>query len=77
MRRMLNPKEVLPSTIEFDKDGNRTVGKNLTVNRTFLLIRLRIARILTETQTIGTLNSMSQFTFHTLMLIQAHTHGIG
>ena len=32
MRRMLNPKEVLPSTIEFDKDGNRTVGKNLTVN---------------------------------------------
>ena len=35
MRRMLNPKEVLPSTIEFDKDGNRTVGKNLTVNENF------------------------------------------
>lgn len=32
MRRMLDPKEVLPSTIEFDKDGNRTVSKNLTVN---------------------------------------------
>ena len=32
MRRMLNPKEVLPSTIEFDKDGNRAVGKDLTVN---------------------------------------------
>ena len=35
MRRMLNPKEVLPSTVEFDKDGNRTVGKNLTVNENF------------------------------------------
>ena len=35
MRRMLNPKEILPSTIEFDKDGNRTVGKNLTVNENF------------------------------------------
>ena len=34
MRRMLDPKEAggsLPSTIEFDKDGNRTVQKNLTV----------------------------------------------
>ena len=34
MRRMLDPKEAggsLPSTIEFDKDGNRTVGKNLGV----------------------------------------------
>ena len=35
MRRMLDPKEVLPSTITFDKDGNRTVGKNLTVNENF------------------------------------------
>ena len=32
MRRMLNPKEVLPSTVEFDKDGNRTVGKDLKVD---------------------------------------------
>ena len=33
MRRMLDPKEAggLPSTIEFDKDGNRTTEKNLTV----------------------------------------------
>ena len=31
MRRMLDPKEAggLPSTIEFDKDGNRKVKKNL------------------------------------------------
>ena len=35
MRRMLDPKEAggsLPSTIEFDKDGNRTVGKNLKID---------------------------------------------
>lgn len=36
MRRMLDPKEVgggsLPSTITFDEEGNRTVGKNLTVS---------------------------------------------
>lgn len=37
MRRMLDPKEVggggsLPSTIEFDKDGNREVKKNLKVD---------------------------------------------
>ena len=35
MRRMLDPKEVggsLPSTITFDKDGNRTVGKDLKVD---------------------------------------------
>ena len=35
MRRMLDPKEAggsLPSTIEFDKDGNRKVGKNLGVD---------------------------------------------
>ena len=34
MRRMLDPKEVggLPSTIEFDKEGNRTVGNNLGVD---------------------------------------------
>lgn len=33
MRRMLDPKEVggLPSTIEFDKDGNRKTTKNLDV----------------------------------------------
>ena len=33
MRRMLDPKEVggLPSTIEFDKDGNRKVSKDLGV----------------------------------------------
>ena len=35
MRRMLDPKEVLPPTVEFDKDGNRTVGKSLTVNENF------------------------------------------
>lgn len=35
MRRMLEPNELLPSTIKFDKDGNRTVGKNLTVNENF------------------------------------------
>ena len=34
MRRMLDPKEVggLPSTIEFDKDGNRKVSKDLGVD---------------------------------------------
>ena len=36
MRRMLDPKEVgggsLPSTIEFDKEGNRKVKKNLGVD---------------------------------------------
>ena len=34
MRRMLDPTKVggLPSTIEFDKDGNRKVGKNLKVD---------------------------------------------
>ena len=33
MRRMLDPKEVeLPSTITFDEEGNRTVGKNLGVD---------------------------------------------
>ena len=35
MRRMLDPKEAggsLPSTITFDKNGNRTVGKNLGVD---------------------------------------------
>ena len=36
MRRMLDPKEVgggsLPSTIKFDTEGNRTVGKNLGVD---------------------------------------------
>ena len=32
MRRMLDPKEAgLPSTITFDPEGNRTVGKNLKV----------------------------------------------
>ena len=33
MRRMLDPKEAgLPSTIQFDAEGNRTVGKNLEVD---------------------------------------------
>ena len=35
MRRMLDPKEAggsLPSTVEFDQEGNRTVGKNLEVD---------------------------------------------
>ena len=35
MRRMLDPKEAgggLPSTIEFDKDGNRTVSKDLGID---------------------------------------------
>ena len=34
MRRMLDPKEAggLPSTIEFDKDGNRKVSKDLGVD---------------------------------------------
>ena len=35
MRRMLDPKEAgggLPSTIKFDPEGNRTVGKNLGVD---------------------------------------------
>ena len=35
MRRMLDPKEAggaLPSTITFDEDGNRTVGKDLKVD---------------------------------------------
>ena len=35
MRRMLDPKEAggsLPSTITFDENGNRTVGKNLEVD---------------------------------------------
>ena len=34
MRRMLDPKEAggkLPSTIQFDDNGNRTAEKNLTV----------------------------------------------
>ena len=38
MRRMLDPKEVggIPSTIEFDKDGNREVKKNLKVDGKWL-----------------------------------------
>lgn len=40
MRRMLDPKEAgggnLPSTIEFDKDGNREVKKNLKVDGKWL-----------------------------------------
>ena len=37
MRRMLDPKEAgLPSTIEFDKDGNREVKKNLKVDGTWI-----------------------------------------
>ena len=35
MRRMLDPKEAggsLPSTITFDEEGNRTIGKNLTIS---------------------------------------------
>ena len=32
MRRMLDPKEALPSTITFDEEGNRKVGKNLGVD---------------------------------------------
>ena len=32
MRRMLDKNEVLPSTITFDEDGNRTANKNLTVD---------------------------------------------
>ena len=35
MRRMLDPKEAgggLPSTVEFDAEGNRTVSKNLTIS---------------------------------------------
>ena len=35
MRRMLDPKELggsLPSTITFDQEGNRTVGKDLGVD---------------------------------------------
>ena len=35
MRRMLDPKEAggsLPSTIEFDKEGNRTAKKNLKID---------------------------------------------
>lgn len=39
MRRMLDPTKVggLPSTIEFDKDGNRKVNKNLGVEGKFTL----------------------------------------
>lgn len=38
MRRMLDPEKVggLPSTIEFDKDGNREVKKNLKVDGKWL-----------------------------------------
>ena len=32
MRRMLDKNEVLPSTITFDQEGNRTVGKDLKVD---------------------------------------------
>lgn len=37
MRRMLDPKEVggggsLPSTIQFDEEGNRIVGKNIKID---------------------------------------------
>ena len=34
MRRMLDPTKVggIPSTIEFDKEGNRTIDKNLGVD---------------------------------------------
>ena len=35
MRRMLDPKEAggsLPSTVKFDQEGNRTVGKDLKVD---------------------------------------------
>ena len=40
MRRMLDPKEAggsLPSTITFDQEGNRTVGKDLGVDGTLKL----------------------------------------
>ena len=32
MRRMLDPKEALPSTIEFDAEGNRTASKDVKVD---------------------------------------------
>lgn len=46
MRRMIDPKEVggsLPSTVEFDKEGNRTVGKNLEVDGDISSKKLRTA----------------------------------
>ena len=43
MRRMLDPKEVLPSTITFDEDGNRTTEKNLTVGGDIYSSALRTA----------------------------------
>lgn len=46
MRRMLDPKEAggsLPSTIKFDEEGNRTVGKDLKVDGDISSKKLRTA----------------------------------
>ena len=37
MRRMLDPKEALPSTIEFDAEGNRTASNDVKVDGTLKL----------------------------------------
>ena len=50
MRRMLDPTKVggIPSTIEFDKDGNRKVKKNLVVNG-----KLTLASLVSDTNPDG------------------------
>ena len=51
MRRMLDPKEAggsLPSTITFDGEGNRTVGKNLEVDG-----KLKLKSLVSDTNPDG------------------------
>ena len=51
MRRMLDPKEAggsLPSTITFDEEGNRTVGKNLGVDG-----KLKLKSLISESNPDG------------------------
>ena len=72
MRRMLDPKEAggsLPSTITFDEEGNRTVGKNLGVDGKLKLKSLVSASnpdgdITKELGGGGTTNKLYQHSIH-------------
>ena len=69
MRRMLDKKEVLPSTITFDEDGNRTVGKDLKVDGDIYSSKLK-----TYCDTTGKLPVIYGWSFPAIKAIGACYH---
>ena len=65
MRRMLDPEEVLPSTVKFDAEGNRTVGKNLGVDG-----KLTLKSLVSDTNPDGDITkSLGSSGIHCYMMI--------